>query len=97
MKNSDLDKKIEKILQSADNLKRAEVEEGFEQSVLSRIALRKAGRQVAMLPKRVVWQAAACVALVVGFNFYVWVGLQKSESANTNPIAEEYFSEMVNN
>jgi len=86
-------KNIQETLNSLDKLQRAVPQPGFYDRLAKRIE--KGEAVIVFIKPSLLWQAAACIAVLVVLNVFTWVRSGKVESIsqeNTNPIAKEYFS-----
>lgn len=70
---------IEDVLNSAQNIQRAEAPDGLWNKIQQEIA--KDVKVVSLVPKRTIWLAAASVALLVIMN---WVAIHSYQSSSTN-------------
>ena len=90
-------KEIEKILNSLEGIQKPEANPFLYEKVMNRLTGKEAA-VVSMAP-RVVWQAAACFAILIALNVFVLIRSntnENSQSENTNPMAQEYFSYLNN-
>ena len=86
----------EKILNSLDKMERAQPSSDFYAKLMQRIE--KGEAVVVSIKPTILWQAAACIAVLVVLNVFTWTQSNKTESTvtteNSNPIAQEYFSSL---
>ncbi len=88
---------IEKILASLDSIQKAEANPFLYEKVMIRLEGKEA-RVVSIVPIKI-WQAAACFAVLIALNIFVWTrtdSVGKTQNENKNPLAQEYFS-YINN
>ena len=94
MEEQNIHKKVKDALNSLDGMHKAEPPELFYERVMLRLETR--GAKVISLAPRIVWQAAACIAVLIALNVLVCLHFNKTNvrqtQASKNPIAEEYFS-----
>jgi hypothetical protein len=94
MENNKIHKKAKEALNSLDGIQKAEPSELFYERVLLRLENKEA--RVIRLTPRTVWQAAACIAILIMLNVLVCVHFSKNNNQRTqasrNPVTEEYFS-----
>lgn len=95
MKNKNINSEIEKTLNSLDNLQKAEANAFLYDKVIMKLQNKEA--KVVSIAPRLVWQAAACFAVLITLNIFVWTRSAnttetKTQAENTNPVAKEYFS-----
>lgn len=95
MENKNINNEVEKTLNSLDNLQKAEANAFLYDKVMMRLENKEA--KVVSIAPRLVWQAAACFAVLITLNIFVWTrsantSETKTQAENTNPVAKEYFS-----
>ena|ERR1700758_2350289 len=91
-------KEIEKTLNSLNGIQKPEENPFFYEKVMLRLEKKEA--VIVSISPRVIWQAAACFAVLIALNIFVWLRSSNNEnfqSQNNNPIAQEYFSYLNNN
>lgn len=89
---------IDSIINSTQGIRRVEMDSMLQQKILSRINSRTI--QLTPLPARVIYRAAAAIALLLALNIVSINQLkQRSEVAKqlSGSFAQEYFSYMNNN
>lgn len=89
---------IEKTLNSLDGIQRPEANPFLYKKVMNRLHRKEA--VVISITPRVVWQAVACFAIIIALNVFVCLRSNNNEntqSENSNPIGQEYFSYINNN
>lgn len=93
MEKKNINKEIEETLDSLNDLQKASPDELFYERVMLRLENKEA--KVVSLSPRVIWQAAACIAVLIVLNVFVCLHFSKIDDnmqAQKNPVAEEYFS-----
>ncbi|HXB42033.1 MAG TPA: hypothetical protein VNZ49_15935 [Bacteroidia bacterium] len=95
MENKDINNEIEKTLNSLDNLQKTEVSSFLYDKIIIRLQNKEA--KIVSIAPRLVWQAAACFAVLITLNVFVWTRSAnttetKTQTGNNNPVAKEYFS-----
>ncbi|TAH18660.1 MAG: hypothetical protein EAZ08_10745 [Cytophagales bacterium] len=102
MKDKYVEKKIEETLQQIKSIGRAEAPERLYESINLRIKQRQMGMQASInsqVSMRIVWRVAACLALLVSINCYVWWGQAAANTSDKSDISEfanDYFAEITN-
>jgi len=97
MENKDLNKEVERTLESLEGVQRATAGDLLYEKVMLRLENKEA-RVISIAP-RLAWSAAAGLALLITLNVFVW--LRSNQPAGTqaeqkNPLAQEYFSYLNN-
>ena len=91
-------REIEKTLDSLDGISRAEGNPFFYDRVMNRINGKEA--KVISLTPAILWQAAACFAVLIALNVLVLSRSGNSQNLSaqetSNPVAKEYFSYFSN-
>ncbi|HWY38844.1 MAG TPA: hypothetical protein VNY73_09815 [Bacteroidia bacterium] len=99
MEDREIQKEVEKTLNSLDGMKRAEAPAFLYDRVLAH--LEKEEARVVSISPRMIWQAAACLAVLIALNVFVCL-LSSGNAGNrqaerVNPVGQEYFSYLNNN
>ena len=85
------------ILNSIDNIQRAEAPESLRERLLS--LKKKAEVRVVAMPPRQRWAIAASIALIICLNMAAMlqspVSLNNSRNASSNAVTEAYFSHIT--
>src|SRR5581483_737529 len=88
---------IEQTLASLDNVNFAQASSVLKQKAISKL---KGGKTI-NIPPKIVWRAAACIALLIGINLFSISHFNKSASGtvasnHSGVFATEYFSYIDN-
>lgn len=98
MDKKSIEQKVNEALGSLDGMRRAEPGELFYE----KLRMRMAGPEARVVPlrARLLWQAAACLLLLIVLNIFVWLRTSAAETSvaeqQNNPVAEEYFAYLNN-
>jgi hypothetical protein len=100
MEKNKLEEEIGRTLAGLDGMRRAEPSADFFEKLSDKMASPR-GR-VVPLKTRVIWRAAAGLALLALLNIFVWTRATAegeettANSMQTNPLAQDYFSYLSN-
>jgi hypothetical protein len=90
--------KIEETLNSLEGIQKAEANPFLYAQVMAR--LEKGEAVVVSIAPRVIWQAAACFAVLITLNVLVWAHSNNHSGLHAeknNPVVQEYLSYLNNN